>query len=161
MITYVKGDVVAALKNGEIDVLVHGVNCKGKMNSGIAKQIREEFPKVFEEYKFYVYANTPFSYEGEDLSADLLGNTQTARVDKFKFIVNAFTQDDCGYDGKMFCSYDAINTCMKRIKEDATGNVKIGMPKIGAGLGGGDWKVIEAIINSVFHDKEVFVYELE
>jgi O-acetyl-ADP-ribose deacetylase (regulator of RNase III) len=37
----------------------------------------------------------------------------------------------------------------------------VAMPKIGAGLGGGDWKIIEAIIESAFHDRDVYVYELE
>ena len=31
-------------------IIVHGVNCQGKMNSGVAKAIREAFPVVYEEY---------------------------------------------------------------------------------------------------------------
>jgi hypothetical protein len=34
------------------------------------------------------------------------------------------------------------------------------MPKIGAGLAGGDWEKIEEIINSVFDKRDIFVYEL-
>lgn len=37
---------------------------------------------------------------------------------------------------------------------------KIGLPKIGAGLGGGDWAVIEEIINNVFDGYDVTVYEI-
>lgn len=34
------------------------------------------------------------------------------------------------------------------------------MPKIGAGLGGGNWEVIEAIINHRLKDHNVTVWEL-
>jgi O-acetyl-ADP-ribose deacetylase (regulator of RNase III) len=164
MIKYVKGDVVEAFKAGEIDVLVHGVNCQGEMNSGIAKQIREEFPQVFEEYlKFRLNESCDPSNEYRTRNYSLLlGQTQSIQIkDKFKFIVNAFTQNNYGYEGEKYCSYDAIDSAMKTLNKEAKGNVVIGMPKIGAGLGGGDWKVIEAIINSHFQNRDVFVYTLE
>ena len=41
--------------------------------------------------------------------------------------------------------YDAIRSVFRRIKEDFTG-LKIGYPKIGAGLGGGNWDEIQSII---------------
>lgn len=160
-IKYVKGDVVEAFKRGEIDILVHGVNCQGKMNSGIAKQIRAEFPQVFKEYEGYIDW-IGFTYDENDKPdrSHFLGDTLNVRIEKFRFIVNAFTQNNYGYEGNKYCSYDAIDKCMKTIKKEAIGNVVIAMPKIGAGLGGGDWKVIEAIINSVFEEREVLVYEL-
>lgn len=155
MIIYKTGDVVEALKKGEIDVLVHGVNCQGKMNSGIAKQIRAEFPQVFEQYR-----NALEFGDGAD-NSDELGNVQYVRnVLPNKHIFNAFTQEEYGYDGFKFCSYDAIDRVMNIITTDGIEG-KIGMPKIGAGLGGGDWKVIEAIINSHFTDRDVYVYTLE
>ena len=40
------------------------------------------------------------------------------------------------------------------------GGRRIGFPRIGAGLGGGDWKVIEAMIKSIFHDEDVTIYVL-
>lgn len=157
MIIYRKGDVVEAFKNGEIDVLVHGVNCQGKMNSGIAKQIRAEFPRVFDEYEKYCKEH----YDDFDLPEDLLGDVQYVRnVLPGRSIFNAFTQEGYGYNGFRYCSYDAIDRVMQILSTDGiTG--KIGMPKIGAGLGGGDWKVIEAIINSRFPDREVYVYTLK
>ena len=32
-------------------IIAHQVNCQGAMNSGVAKQVRERFPHVFEMYK--------------------------------------------------------------------------------------------------------------
>lgn len=163
MIIYRKGDVVEAFKNGEIDVLVHGVNCQGKMNSGIAKQIRTEFPEVFEEYLRYVNFNVHYhrDYGEQPNYTEILGDIDAVRIGKtFQFIVNAFTQDNYGYGGERYCSYDAIDKVMKEISKYDSSAI-IAMPKIGAGLGGGDWKVIEAIINSHFQDRDVFVYTLE
>lgn len=147
MIVYRKGDVVEALKSGEIEVLVHGVNCQGAMNSGIAKQIRKEFPIVFEEYRRYFDIRN-------------LGDIQQVKVDNFenKHVVNTYTQSEYGYDGLKFCSYDAIDEAMTKL---ARVEGAIGMPKIGAGLGGGNWEIIEAIINSHFPEREIHVYELE
>ena len=34
-----QGDAVKALKNGEVDILIHCCNAQGVMGSGIAKQI--------------------------------------------------------------------------------------------------------------------------
>lgn len=160
MIIYRQGNVVEAFKNGDIDVLVHGVNCQGKMNSGIAKEIRAEFPIVFEKYSKYCKDNKPDHTYMNELS-DILGDVQYVRnVRPGGHIFNAFTQEKYGYDGFRFCSYDAIDQVMNILATDGiVGN--IGMPKIGSGLGGGSWKVIEAIINSAFGDREVFVYELE
>jgi len=36
----------------------------------------------------------------------------------------------------------------------------INMPKIGCGLGGGDWNVVSEIINRTIRSVPVFVYEL-
>lgn len=155
MIVYRTGDVVEAFKKGEIDVLVQGVNCQGKMNSGIAKQIRKEFPVVFERYEDHVN-------EVSDSDYVLLGKVQFIHAGgKGKYVVNAFTQDEYGYAGDKFCSYDAIDIIMKNLNQLIDKTDSVGMPKIGAGLGGGDWKVIEAIINSHFPDRDIFVYALE
>lgn len=158
-IVYKYGDVVEAFKNGEIDVLVHGVNCQGKMNSGIAKQIRAEFPKAFKHYR-------ESFFQSDEPRPDVLGFAQFVKIEDNKFIVNGFTQDKYGYDKSFrFCSYDAIDQVISQLRnsclKSSIDGKKIGMPKIGAGLGGGNWKVIEAIISSHFTDRDVYVYTLE
>ena len=46
MIRVVKGNLLDAR---EI-VIAHQVNCQKKMNSGVAKAIREKYPEVYEKY---------------------------------------------------------------------------------------------------------------
>ncbi len=75
---------------------------------------------------------------------------------KNKVILNCITQEFYGKDNKRYVSYDAVDECMQEL------NIyeEIAMPKIGAGLGGGDWSVIEAIINHRLNDRKVTVYYL-
>jgi len=49
---------------------------------------------------------------------------------------------------------------MKSLKSEF-GKRKIGIPKIGSGLGGGDWDIIENIVNKVFVDTDIYVYILK
>ena len=38
------------LLNAEVAYICHQVNCQGRMGSGIAKQIRDRWPDVYEAY---------------------------------------------------------------------------------------------------------------
>lgn len=60
-------------------------------------------------------------------------------------VVNAYSQ--YGYRRKSTpnVDYDAIRAVFQQIKIDFAGK-RIGYPAIGAGLAGGDWDVISAII---------------
>jgi hypothetical protein len=64
-------------------------------------------------------------------------------------VVNSYTQFRYGpnhADGnKMPVDYDAIRLCMRKINYLFAGKI-IGLPKIGAGLAGGDWNIIREII---------------
>lgn len=146
MIIYRKGDIIEAFKNEEIDVLVHGCNACGVMGSGIAKQIKEEFPEAFEAYKKY-----------EKDYGLKLGTCSFFRTGPFTTIVNMVTQDKYLPRDQRHFSYDYFDNALQQLRLERG---RIGMPKIGAGLGGGNWTVIEAIINSHFKDRDVYIYEL-
>jgi O-acetyl-ADP-ribose deacetylase (regulator of RNase III) len=79
-----------------------------------------------------------------------------------KVIINAITQHDFGPDGKRYVSYDAVSEAMQEINLycKAGRYDQVAMPQIGAGLGGGDWTVIEAIIESELTDVQPVVYIL-
>jgi O-acetyl-ADP-ribose deacetylase (regulator of RNase III) len=79
-------------------------------------------------------------------------------------IYNCATQEQ--YGGKpypartgMYCSYDAIRNCLRTLERNSV--APLGIPRIGAGLAGGDWNVIKAIVEEVFgsSEKELIVYE--
>ena len=46
-----------SITNSTCDVICHQVNCRGAMNSGVAKAVREKWPEVYVNYKFWCDAN--------------------------------------------------------------------------------------------------------
>ena len=79
-----------------------------------------------------------------------------------KVIVNAVTQNLYGKDGKRFVNYEAVAECMRTINNvlKQSGETHVAMPQIGAGLGGGSWAVIAAIIENELTDIQPVVYVL-
>lgn len=162
MITYKTGNLLDTPDH----VIVHGVNCQGVMGSGVAKAIREKWPVVYEEYRnawneAFIYLD---NNQNSSFGDFLLGRIQFVGVGDGKHVVNAFTQEYYSHDGKKYVSYDAIDQCMSnlriKLELDYWAIPTVSMPKIGAGLGGGNWEVIEAIINHRLHDVAVTIWEL-
>lgn len=49
-IKHVKGDILTTPTRNEDTVICHQVNCCGVMGAGLAKQIRDKWPVVFDEF---------------------------------------------------------------------------------------------------------------
>lgn len=147
-IIYKQGDLLSASQR----VLVHGTNNRGVMGSGVARQIRARWPNVYEVY----------ALKHKVFGLDLGDVIPVATLDG-KVIVNAVTQDGFGRDGKQYVSYDAIEKCFEIIN-DRVHNWEVNevaLPRIGAGLGGGDWSVIEEIIVRTARYYTPVVYDLQ
>lgn len=132
---FIKGDLLAFAEAGEFEVIIHGCNCLCNMGSGIARTIRDKYPAVFEA-----------DLATKKGDKEKLGQYTFAEVgNSSRFVVvNAYTQYAYSRD-KVDVDYEAIRQVFRRIKQDFSGR-KIGYPLIGAGLAGGDWNIIEAII---------------
>jgi hypothetical protein len=50
VIETIKGDVITALDNGDVDAIMHVVNCQGVMGSGVAKSIKLRKVSAFKRY---------------------------------------------------------------------------------------------------------------
>jgi O-acetyl-ADP-ribose deacetylase (regulator of RNase III) len=147
MIKYVKGDLLKA----DVDVIAHGCNCRGGFGSGVAKQVATKFPKAKQYYL------DKFEEDGWKL-----GDVQFVKVYGERLIANCATQDAYLPRGENHANYPAIEQVMVKLKNFCqAGNNTIAIPKIGAGLAGGDWSKIEEIINKVFDDYEILVYTLD
>lgn len=67
-------------------------------------------------------------------------------------IANVATQENFGYDGKLYASYDAIQQDLYQVFEYAyMKEYSIALPKIGCGLAGGDWSKVKVIIEDLSH----------
>lgn len=130
------GNLLDMAVAGDFDAIVHGCNCHCTMGAGIAKQIAKRFPLAFDADKLTKYG---------DLSK--LGTYSSALIEKKKtkfIIVNAYTQ--FRYWGIRNVDYVAIRSVFNKIHKNFNG-FRIGYPKIGAGLAGGDWEIISKIID--------------
>lgn len=152
-IQYRIGDVLDALDKKEVDMVGHGVNCRGAFGSGIAGQIARRYPFVRNKYmeKF--------------LSADgwKLGDTQIILMDDSyngRIMANCATQDAFGFG--MHANYDAIYRAMVSLHHfSIERGIKVAIPMIGAGEAGGDWAIIQSVITDAFQDDLIYVYILE
>jgi O-acetyl-ADP-ribose deacetylase (regulator of RNase III) len=133
----VEGDLITFALEGRFDVIVHGCNCFCTMGAGIARVIQEEFPEA--------YAADLVTIKG---GRNKLGNFSFATVKRNKHeitIVNGYTQFHFHGDS-VLVDYDAVQSLFKKVKQQYSGK-RIGYPKIGAGLAGGDWERISRIID--------------
>jgi O-acetyl-ADP-ribose deacetylase (regulator of RNase III) len=107
------------------------------MGAGIAKEIKEVFPSAYAADKKTIVGDKnklgTFTF-----SKSVINNHEI-------IVVNAYTQFNWEGEGKKV-DYPSIEKSFTRIKEQFSAK-RIGYPLIGAGLGGGDWKIISKIID--------------
>jgi len=119
--------------------IVHGCNAQGVMGSGVALAVKNKYPAVYNDYR--VQYSRPEGLE--------LGVSYPVAVSTDLVIWNAITQEGFGQSTRN-CSYDAIQTCFEQINWQLTQTpsdyCELHIPFIGAGLGGGRWNIISAII---------------
>lgn len=134
-------------------IVVHGCNAQGVMGSGIAVQIKQKYPEVFEAYKRWQ------KERGLHLGDVVFCPPTPSRP---FWLANAITQEFYGRDGRVYVDYDAVKTCFDKVSKLAsTHGLSVHYPKIGAGLGGGDWDKIREIISSSLDGLEHSVWLLE
>lgn len=147
----IHGDLIALALEGRFDVIVHGCNCFHTMGAGIAAQIARAFPEAVEADHGTTY--------GERVKLGTLSIAAASRADADVplLILNAYTQYEPGRN----VDYDAIATCFDRVSRLVAPVARIGYPMIGAGIAGGDWERIAAIIDArlVGMDHTLVVYE--
>lgn len=149
MLKHIKGDIFES----DADVILHQVNCQGVMGSGVAKQVREKYPVVFEQYKAWC--------DDPNIRKDLLGKIQAVHTNKTgkRMIVNLFAQDNFGYDGNCYTNYEALKQCLEEVNKQFAGRT-VAIPYLMAcHRGGGDWAVVFKMIEEALIDCDVTLYE--
>ncbi len=147
----VKGDLIKLALDGQFDVIVHGCNCFCTMGAGIAKTIKEQFPEAFEA--------DLATKEGDRSKLGSFSHGDVVRDGHVVTIVNAYTQFHYSGPG-VIADYGAIRTVFEKIKLQFSGK-RIGYPLIGAGLAGGDWRVISGIIDETLAGEDHTLVKFE
>lgn len=138
MLEYKTGDLFTSKANA----YAHGCNTKGKMNAGIARQFRERFPEMFDDYQIkcrkglflpgegYIYYNKNYPHVINLATQDDNGAGIVYMESAFKWLANSFN-----------------SLCIENVS----------MPRIGSGLGGLYWDLTKEILERYFNNSELKV----
>lgn len=155
-IRFVTGDLLASNE----PVILHGVNNCGVMGAGIALAIKKKWPEVFNLYHDNYLDQTRRMVLG-DIQPVMLDSWMETKTGT-QLVINACTQrlnsSAAKARGEIPVSYDAIDRIFHTL--DHMNLKTVAMPMIGAGLGGGNWKVIREIIEGRATTFEPIVYVL-
>jgi O-acetyl-ADP-ribose deacetylase (regulator of RNase III) len=128
------------------DVIGHCCNCFTTFGAGIAPQIKAKFPDA--------YAADCATTSGDEFKLGTISYSEATKP----IVVNLYGQYDYTgrRSGKMDLDYNALRSALKATKEKFTGK-RFGFPMMGAGLAGGDWTIIENIIEEEFRGEYVTI----
>lgn len=147
MITQVKGDLFDS--QWEFDAIGHGVNCFGMMGAGIAVQFKNRYPRMHDEYR--KLCGKGWLLPGQVFPWDNGTGTQA--------IFNIASQYAPGPDAKLsylHAGLQYVDFYMKHTKRK-----HLGLPWIGAGIGGLDIDDVLLTINQVFVSSPIKVTVVE
>ena len=148
----IKGNLIRLAKEGRFDIIIQGCNCFCRMGSGLAPQIKENFPNAWaadaatEAGDINKLGNYTI---GNELAYDKDGHPKALRV------INVYSQYTYDASTKPL-DYDALTLGLKKINHNFKG-MSIGVPLIGAGLAGGNWTRIRTIIVEQLKDMKVTI----
>lgn len=125
-VNLIEGNILTPPTRNENTIICHQVNCRAAMGAGLARQIRDKWPVVFDEYV-------------KVCSPKKLGDFQVVQVAPQLYVANLFGQLSFGRD-KRQTNYAALGTALFRaMKEhpDATflrslrSRLRVGRRKLG------------------------------
>lgn len=147
MVVFKEGDIL----KGDEDIVCHQVNCKGVMGAGLALQIRNKYPRMYQRYKALTQKHSP----------DYLLGLSFIYKTKDKQIANLFGQNDYGRNNRK-TDYQALESALIMTRDYAIKNkLSVAIPyRIGCGLAGGNWQIVKQMIENIFSDYPISIYKL-
>ncbi|OLV19207.1 macro domain-containing protein [Deinococcus marmoris] len=142
-------------------VLVHVCNDQGHWGAGFVLALSRRFKQPEAAYRAWATGQTDTQNPFE------LGCVQFVDVEPGLWVANLIGQHDIARQARPASRppvrYDAIRAGLRRVRTFAQAHqASVHMPRIGAGLVGGDWTVIEGIVQEELTDQgiAVTVYDL-
>ncbi len=152
MITYLQGDATIPRADGP-KIIAHICNDKGGWGRGFVLAISKKWPEPERAYRRWYASKEDFG----------LGAIQLVQVLPETWVCNMVAQ--YGYkvgNNGLPIRYTALRKCLEQLAAEAGGlHATVHMPRIGTGLAGGDWALIEPMIVKALGEIPVYVYTLE
>lgn len=157
MVTYVKGDATNPQGDGP-KIIAHVCNDEGGWGAGFVLAVDKlsPRPKNFYKNEYAFYANAGYAFMP-------LGVIDVVPVGGDTYVCNMIAQHRTIRNQPRPLCYKSLEICLTKLAEYAVAEgATIHMPRIGCGLAGGDWNVVESIINRTLtlRDVDVTVYNL-
>jgi O-acetyl-ADP-ribose deacetylase (regulator of RNase III) len=133
---FVSGDL---FHHPGLEAFAHGCNCAGAMGKGIALEFRQRFPRMYAEYK-------QRCTDGRFVLGDVFVWAQEDGAGGVT-VFNLATQQTT----RTRADIQAIETALVRMLAAAVAAQidRIGLPRVGAGLGGLPWDEVRALLEKV------------
>lgn len=128
----------------DLKALAHGCNCAGAMGKGIAVGFKERYPQMYKLYQSFCKAGAVpgevFPYY--DWDTDVV-------------IYNLMTQRHWTTPATIEAIEQSVRTMMEMLQDIQIKTV--GIPKIGCGLGGLDWKDVQPLLEKISEEYKVTI----
>lgn len=152
-IKYLKGDATQPSGN-ENKIIVHVCNDIGGWGKGFVMAISKRWCEPERQYRDWFKSKSDFE----------LGAVQFVKVEEDLWIANLIGQHKINKDenGNAPIRYEAIRYGLNNVSDFAlSNNASVHMPRIGCGLAGGKWEIVEPIILETLSERnvEVTVYD--
>lgn len=149
LIPIIKADILKT----DANFLLHGCNCQASMSGGLARFIAKKWPEV----------------EKRDLatlevigSNNMLGDFSIQEVTsdsgKPLCVVNLYTQFYPGPDFRLASLESSIKAFLKILDP---GEPTFALPKIGCGIGGGEWYEVYPLLCKLFDGYKALIYTVD
>ena len=153
-ILYIKGDATAPIGSG-VKVITNICNVIGGCGKGFVLSLCINWKMTDEAYRQWYKSQEEFT----------LGAVQFVNVENKLYVANMIGQHGIYKDSKGLppIRYDAVRQCLKEVALFTIAHkASVHMPRIGCGLAGGKWELMEQIIKEELITKEiaVTVYDL-
>lgn len=125
----------------------HGCNTVGSMGAGIAREVRRRWPDCYREYAELCRAGRFtiggfHAWEGDGI-----------------VVYNLATQVRPGKDARLDAVRDAVTAALADAR--TRGIPRLGLPRVGAGIGGLDWSHVREVLLEVAADSPVELVVVE
>jgi O-acetyl-ADP-ribose deacetylase (regulator of RNase III) len=160
MIKYVTGDATRPIGDGP-KLIIHIVNDVGAWGAGFVMALSKRWKDPEKAYREWAAGKKtalghPF----------VLGHVQYVHVEpglSCVIVANMLAQHGFGTKAEPPIRYDALEDALTRVAlYCAHWNISVHAPRIGAGIAGGDWNIIEALLERILAEQgtPVTIYDL-
>lgn len=122
--------------------VAHGVNIRGFMNAGVAKEFRVRFPDMYQEYR-KLCRRKGLVAGGFHVWKDPSSG---------RWVYNLASQDEPGPHARLEWLDSSVRAMVGHASRH--GVAKIALPKIGCGIGGLRWGDVEQVLSGIVRETD-------